>query len=179
MQAFEFAILDWIRNTLQCDFLDSVVPVISGWINHGEIWIMLALVLLLIRKTRWIGVSVALALVIDFLCCNIILKPLVARVRPCDVNTAITLLIAQPNDFSFPSGHTAVSFAAAAALKASGCRLWIAACVIAIIMGFTRLYLYVHWPSDVVAGAIVGVFAGFAGHRLSLKLRNLFTSRKL
>ena len=110
------------------------------------------------------------ALVLDLLCCNVILKPLVGRVRPCDVNTAVKLLIARPLDASFPSGHTAVSFAAVCALWAERSRLWIPALALALLLAFSRLYLYVHWPSDVLAGAVLGGLLGLAARPLARRL---------
>ena len=120
MQAAELAVLDWLQAHLRCDFLDAVMPWISRICDHGEIWILLAAVLLLLRKHRWTGMSLSFALILDLICCNIVLKPLVGRVRPFLVNTAVELLTAPPADASFPSGHTAASFAAVFALRASG-----------------------------------------------------------
>ena len=97
---------------------------------------------------------------------NLTLKPLVGRIRPFAVNTAVELLIAMPGDASFPSGHTACSFAAVAALKAAGSPLWKPALLVAVLMGLSRLYLYVHWPTDVLGGMVVGWFAGWIGARL-------------
>ena len=120
MQAAELAVLDWLQAHLRCDFLDAVMPWISRICDHGEIWILLAAVLLLLWKHRWTGMSLSFALILDLICCNIVLKPLVGRVRPFLVNTAVELLTAPPADASFPSGHTAASFAAVFALRASG-----------------------------------------------------------
>lgn len=156
MESVEFAILDWIQQHLRCGFLDTVLPAVSWICNHGEVWIILAAVLLLRKRDRWVGVSVALALVLDLVCCNLILKPLVDRVRPFAVNTAVELLTAPPAGRIVPSGHTAASFAAVFALKASGSRLWKPALVLAAAIAFSRLYLYVHWPSDVLFGAVLG-----------------------
>ena len=131
MESVEFAILDWIQQHLRCGFLDTVLPAVSWICNHGEVWIILAAVLLLRKRDRWVGVSVALALVLDLVCCNLILKPLVDRVRPFAVNTAVELLTAPPLDASFPSGHTAASFAAASCagrLAARASRRAVSAC---------------------------------------------------
>ena len=167
MQAAELAVLDWLQAHLRCDFLDAVMPWISRICDHGEIWILLAAVLLLLRKHRWTGMSLSFALILDLICCNIVLKPLVGRVRPFLVNTAVELLTAPPADASFPSGHTAASFAAVFALRASGSPLWKPALVLAAGIAFSRLYLYVHWPTDVLGGILVGAAAGWAGARLA------------
>ena len=171
MQAAELAVLDWLQAHLRCDFLDAVMPWISRICDHGEIWILLAAVLLLLRKHRWTGMSLSFALILDLICCNIVLKPLVGRVRPFLVNTVVELLTAPPADASFPSGHTAASFAAVFALRASGSPLWKPALVLAAGIAFSRLYLYVHWPTDVLGGILVGAAAGGAGARLADALR--------
>jgi undecaprenyl-diphosphatase len=162
VRAFEFGILNWIRTNCQTGFLDRVMPFISALCNHGEVWVALAVILLLTRKYRRTGAALALALILDGLCCNVIFKPLIARVRPCDVNTAVELLIPRPADWSFPSGHTAASFAAVGALRSEECRLWKPAFGLAVLISFSRLYLYLHWPSDVLAGAALGTALGFA-----------------
>lgn len=163
MLSFEFAVLDWIQANLQSPLMDLLMPAITALGSGGLIWIALAGILILIPKYRKAGVAVLAGLVLEVVCCNLVLKPLVARVRPCDVNTAVQLLIARPDDFSFPSGHTGASFAAVSALYAERNRLWIPALVLAAFIAFSRLYLYVHYPTDVLAGAAIGVMAGWAG----------------
>lgn len=167
MQAFEFSILDWIQLHCRSGVLDALMPALSRICDHGEVWIALALVLLVWRRHRRAGAAVACALLLDVVCCNLVLKPLVARVRPCDLNTAVALLVPRPGDGSFPSGHTASSFAATAALLAAGDGLWKPAFALAVVMSFSRLYLYVHWPSDVLAGAVLGTVLGFWAVRLN------------
>lgn len=170
MQVFEQSILDWIQLHLRCEFLDALAIVLSYLGAHGEIWILLTVCLLLSRRHRRAGLAVAVALILDVICCNLALKPLVGRIRPCDVNAAIALLVPRPGDASFPSGHTASSFAAALALADAGDRLWIPALALAFAMGLSRLYLYVHWPSDVLGGALLGALLGIAGSRLSRRM---------
>ena len=164
---FEFGILNWIQANCRTGFLDAVMPFISALCNHGEIWIALAVILLLTKRYRRTGAVLALALILDGLCCNVILKPLVARVRPCDANAAVTLLVSRPTDWSFPSGHTAVSFAAVGALLIEKNRLWKPGFVLAVLIAFSRLYLYLHWPSDVLAGAVLGAALGFSASWLT------------
>lgn len=167
MQTLEFAVLDWIRSHLRCDFLDAVLPFVTRLCDHGEIWILLVLVLLAIRRTRRQGTALACGLILDLLSCNLLLKPLVGRIRPSALRPELALLVEPPLDASFPSGHTAASFAAVFALKAAGSPLWRPALALALMIAFSRLYLYVHWPSDVLGGVLVGVLAGFLGTKLA------------
>ena len=178
MQAAEFAILDWIQAHLRCGFLDAVLPAISRTANHGELWIILAVILLLIRGQRKYGASVACGLILDLVSCNIILKPLIGRIRPFAVNGLVELLIAAPTDASFPSGHTAASFAAVFALKTAGSPLWKPALAVALVIAFSRLYLYVHWPSDVLGGALLGAAVGWAGAKIVEKADKIIAKRK-
>ena len=143
------------------------MPAVTALGDGGILWIGTAAVLLLTPRHRRTGAAIAAALVLEALCCNVILKPLVARLRPCDVNTAVQLLISRPDDFSFPSGHTGASFAAVGTMFASRDRLWIPALPLAALIAFSRLYLYVHYPSDVLAGALLGIMAGWLGSFLS------------
>lgn len=167
MTAFELSILDWIQ-TLRCGFLDAVMPVLTKLGDGGIIWIGLTLVLLCTRRYRRTGLTLVCALLLDVVCCNLVLKPLVARVRPFDMNPGVDLLISPPGDWSFPSGHTAASFASTGALYASGERMWIGAAVLSVLIAFSRLYLYVHYPTDVLAGIVIGTVLGVASRRLFL-----------
>lgn len=160
---FELSILDFIQTHLRNTVLDTVMPAITVLGNGGILWIGSTALLLLLPKTKKIGAAMAAGLLLEALCCNLILKPLVERIRPCDVNSAVQLLITRPTDFSFPSGHTGASFAATAALYFKKSRLWIPASALSVLIAFSRLYLYVHYPSDVLAGAMLGILAGWAG----------------
>ena len=179
MTQLDLSILDWIQTHLRCDFLDRVVPWITALGEFGAIWILLALVLLISPRTRKLGLAVAFALVLDLIFCNVIIKPLVARPRPFTLRPEIELLIQAPKDFSFPSGHTAASFAAAGALFFSKNRGWIPALILALAIAFTRLYLYVHFPSDVICGALLGILCGAAGAVLMKTSCNFYKARRI
>lgn len=102
----ELGILDFIQSHLRSDVLDFIMLLITKLGDGGILWICLSMILLLFRKTRKVGAAMAASLALEVLCCNVILKPFVARTRPCDVNTAVRLLVPRPSDYSFPSGHT-------------------------------------------------------------------------
>ena len=167
MQLAELAVLDWVQAHLRCGALDAVMVFLSRICDHGEVWILLAAVLLLFPKTRRAGVYLACGLLVDLAVCNLWLKPWIGRMRPFAANPNITLLVAPPSDASFPSGHTASSFAAVCALKRAGSPLWRPALVLAAGIALSRLYLYVHWPSDILGGAAVGLLAGWLGSALA------------
>lgn len=166
MLTLDFTILDFIQSHLRTGLGDMVMPLVTHLGDGGAIWIALDMGLLLCPKTRKTGAALTAALALEVLCCNLILKPFVARIRPCDINTAVQLLVPRPDDFSFPSGHTGASFAAAAALYFRKSKLWVPALILAILIGFSRLYLYVHYPTDVLTGAVLGTLLGWAGYVL-------------
>ena len=168
----EIQILDLLQN-FRTPAGDAVIPLITKLGDKGIIWILLAAVLLLIPKTRRTGAILTAALCVDLVGCSVIIKNLFARVRPFDVNTSVQLLIPKPADFSFPSGHTAASFSSAAALFFAGeKKLWKPVLALAVIIAFTRLYLYVHYPTDILGGMAVGTAAGYLGFWIITKWEN-------
>ena len=180
---FDLPILDWIRQNLQCAFLDGLMPAITRLGDAGAIWIALALVLLCFPKWRKTGLTIALALGMGLLLCNLTLKPLVGRIRPYDYQLqhfgrVIQLLIAAPSDYSFPSGHTIASFEAATVLLI-GSRKWgIIAMVLAALIAFSRLYLYVHYPTDVLTSVALGIGIALLANRLVSKGDSLLKDKK-
>ena len=175
MNGYEIQILDFIQEHLTADFLDPIMRLITLFGDGGVFWIAVCLVMLLLPKTRRLGCAMALSLIVEALLCNLLLKPLVARIRPFDVNTAIALIVKAPKDYSFPSGHTGASFAVVGALLFQKSRLWIPACVLSVLIGFSRLYLYVHYPTDVLGGILLGMFTGW----LAALMLSAFEKRKL
>ena len=157
---FDFSILNWIHEHITCSFLDFIMPKITLLGNGGVIWIVSAVIMLFFRKSRKTGIMLGSGLCSGVLIGNILLKNLVARDRPCWINKSIQLLIFVPQDYSFPSGHTMSSFIAATIIMNFNKKLGAAAFVLAAMIAFSRLYLYVHFPTDVMAGALIGIAIG-------------------
>lgn len=171
----DFSVLDFLQEHLRNGFLDFLMPVVTLLGDGGIFWIVLTVLLIVFKKTRRTGLSMAAALVIEALFCNVVLKTCVGRIRPYEINKAVKLLIKPPLDSSFPSGHTGASFAAASAMMFTGFRFWPCAAVLASLVAFSRLYLYVHFPSDVLFGAIFGIISGWLAAKIisaAFKRRN-------
>ena len=158
----ELGILDWISFHLHSRFLDTVMPIITWLGDKGLLWIVLGLGILFFHKgKRDTGFRVLLALLLGLLICNLLLKNAVGRIRPFVLNDAVQLLVTPPSDPSFPSGHTTAAVAAATVLICDHWKgRWIVL-IVAILVAFSRLYLYVHFPTDVICGALIGVFCGW------------------
>ncbi|MDD7409561.1 MAG: phosphatase PAP2 family protein [Anaerovoracaceae bacterium] len=169
MTSLDLSILDFIQAHLQSGFMDWIMPYITTLGNHGYIWIGITILFLCFKKTRKLGLAMAVGLLIQFIVINPIIKPLVERPRPFTINTAHQLLISAPEDFSFPSGHTGAGFAVVSALFFGKNRLWIPALILALLVSFSRMYLYVHYPSDILVGALIGIASGWLACRLILK----------
>lgn len=164
MNQFEIGLLDAIAQT-RTAFGDWFFALVTHLGDAGIFWIALAFAMCCVKKTRRAGAAMGTSLVCMLLLCNILLKPLVHRIRPYDVNTAVALLIGKPHDFSFPSGHTAASFAGATSLLFGGRKkLGWAMLALACVIAFSRLYLYVHYPTDVLGGMCVGTLCGWLGN---------------
>ncbi len=163
----DFAILDFIHNNLSSGFMDFILPKITFMGNKGLIWIIAAFLLIITKKYRKNGILLLIALLLGRIIGNQLLKNLIGRQRPCWINTDIHMLISVPRDYSFPSCHTLSSSAAATVLMETDKKIGIPALIIAIIMAFSRLYLYVHFPSDIIGGAVLGIAIGITVKQLS------------
>ena len=160
---WEFEILDFLQS-IHSPILTKLMSFVTFLGDAGWFWIILGIFLLCMKKYRFAGIAALTALIFDFAAANLILKPLVARPRPCWINESVEMLVRVPEDYSFPSGHTMASFAAAGALLFMGQKkIGICAVLLAVLMGVSRMYFYVHFPTDVLAGAILGLACGRVG----------------
>ena len=161
-------ILLFIQEYIRQDWMTPFWKLITSLANDGWFWILLSSILLIPRATRKAGVAALLALLINLFFTNIALKNLVGRTRPYDAVEGLTVLIDKLKSFSFPSGHTACSFAAAYAYyRCLQQKKWgIPALLLAGLIGFSRLYVGVHYPTDVIGGAIIGMFAAWIASKV-------------
>ncbi|HIR27043.1 MAG TPA: phosphatase PAP2 family protein [Candidatus Choladousia intestinigallinarum] len=173
LQMAEGSILLWIQEFLRADWLTPVMLTITKLGNLGFIWVVLSLLFLCFRKTRWAGAAGLLAVFFSLAFNNYFLKNLFERIRPYEVIDGLTLLVHKASDFSFPSGHAGSSFAAATAF------FWIlrgkigaAAYVLAFLIAFSRLYIGIHYPTDVLCGMITGSLCGLAAGVLINKAKS-------
>ena len=184
----DFSVLNSVQDFFRCTFLDYIMPIITVLGDHGIIPILIALALLIVKKTRKIGLSMAFSFIYGGLFGNLILKNLFARLRPYEavytesILHESDLLISGLSDYSFPSGHTLILFELAVVLlillKRKGKIISISSLVIAFLVAFSRLYLYVHFPSDVFAGMILGTLFGFMGVATSTYLLRYVENNK-
>lgn len=163
---WEFNVLDFIQKYFSGNFMDNIMPLISSLGNVGLIWIIFTIIMLFYKNTRKYGYTCGLSLIIMFFTCNIFIKNIVCRLRPFQIREYANLIINPPSDFSYPSGHTYASFAFATALLCCNKKLGIPAMILACAISFSRLYLYVHFPTDVIASIILGITTGILSYYL-------------
>ena len=172
---FDWMILDGIQNIFKSDFLDMVMPNLTALGEYGIIWILFGIALLISKKYRKYGVLVLVGLLLGLIIGNGILKNTIMRDRPCWIHTDVKLLIPIPKDYSFPSGHTQSAVIAATLITLANKKFGFVVIPLALLLAFSRLYLYVHFPTDIIGGAIVGLliaaFTYVVGGRL-LKIKN-------
>lgn len=154
----DFSILYWIQDNLRNSFMDFVMPLFSNLQDGGLIWISIAVVMLFFKRTRYCGIAVLFAMGIDTLITEYGIKNIVCRVRPCNLVDDVNMLVKKPTSYSFPSNHSASAFAGAVAVMLTiKKKAWtIPAFVFSGIIAFSRMYVFVHFPSDVFAGILLG-----------------------
>jgi len=167
IQALDAQILLFIQNFIRCAPLDPIMKFFSVIGNHGICWIALGLILLIPRKTRRGGFDMLLCLALSWAVSELLIKELVARPRPYTTISELQILVAPLTSFSFPSGHANASFASAMALALAFPRKGAWAFVPAALIALSRIYVGVHYPSDIVCGAIIGVVMALIVFKLS------------
>ena len=175
---FDFQILFFIRDHIRNSFLNVVVPFYTTLGDDGIIWIALGLIMLIPKKTRKCGIMVLAALIVMVVFNNLLLKNLIARARPYatypELIEDLIGVIHVPSSYSFPSGHTVSAMAVAFTVLTQHKKLGSIVLVFAILMGLSRLYVGVHFPTDVyggmIVGAIIALFVYWAEKKITPKL---------
>lgn len=157
----ELQIMDWVQSVFRCSFMDAVMPVITVLGDNGYVWLGLSFALMAFKQTRQTGFLIFGAIFIGAIICNATLKPLVERLRPCVVRPDLAILAACETGFSFPSGHTTASFAAAGVLMLTHARFAWTGMALACLIAFSRIYMGFHFPTDVLGGMVAGTLAAF------------------
>ena len=170
MGAFLEAVTTWdasvitaIYENVHSAFLTMFFRIVTLLGEGGIFWIAVAVILLFFKKTRRSGICIGASLLIGVIVGNGIIKNVVARPRPYDAIEGIESVVSHLSDYSFPSGHTVASFEAATALAMNRTKWAIPAYVGAVLVAVSRLFLFVHYPTDVICGALLGVLFGVLG----------------
>ncbi len=153
---WEFSIL-YALQEIHNPVLDKIMLFITSLGDDGWVWLAIGVICLCLKKHRKMGLQLLLSMLCTFILGNLILKNIFARPRPCDIDTAVTLLLSRPHGHSFPSGHSINSMVAAVALFLNNKKIGIPAVIVATLIGFSRLYLFVHFPTDVLGGFAIAI----------------------
>jgi undecaprenyl-diphosphatase len=160
LKKIDVSLLNWIERHARTKRMDRVMLLASRLGDWGVIWIAYALLFMCAADKRSNARTLFLAVSVCALVGNFVIKPLFRRTRPCNIDGSKTLLLQRPSDSSFPSCHTMTSFAAVVAISQAGGILGATSLVFAGMISFSRMYLFMHYPSDVLIGAIMGLAAG-------------------
>lgn len=156
-------ILLWIQEYIRNDFLTPIFKFITHLGDEGYVWIAIAVILLFVKKYRKVGLMVGASLLGSLVFNNMIIKNIVARPRPYRMIETLSILIPEPGEYSFPSGHTSSSFAAGVVLYLMLPKKYgVPAMILAFLLGISRLYVGVHYPTDVLGGMAMGTLIAFA-----------------
>ena len=169
------AILLWIQDVVRQPWLNPIMVFITHLGDKGLLWILLTLGLTIPRKTRRVGVTSMISMTLGLIVANLILKNWVARIRPYELIDGLTLMVKKAHDFSFPSGHTTNSFAAGWVMFRGLKKRWgVPALIMAILISLSRLYVGIHYPTDVLAGVVIGLCAAESARAIVAALRKRF-----
>lgn len=166
---WEFSFLYFLQE-LHNPVLDVIMVVITTLGDAGILWIATAVAMVFSKKFRKCGVAVGVALLLMEITGNMGLKELIMRDRPCWIDPTVELLVKSPESFSFPSGHTFSSFASAVTIFLYHKRVGIAAIVMAALIAFSRMYIFVHFPTDILGGMVLGILVAFIARFLTNKV---------
>ncbi|MEE8808629.1 MAG: phosphatase PAP2 family protein [Lactimicrobium sp.] len=169
IQSTDWMILQLIHTSMHSAFLDFLMPKITMLGNAGIIWFLAGMAMLISKKYRKYGIAMFIAQGTAILLCDLAMKNIFARPRPCWIEN-VQLLINMPKDYSFPSGHTLAAVIGAVIITCANHKFGWFAIPLAVLISFSRLYLFVHFPSDVLASLFLGIIIGLATVHLIRKI---------
>lgn len=164
----DFRILDLIQRKMKCRILDYIMPKISMAGNFGIVWILSAVLFWASNKYEDAGERIICGLVLGVIFGNLLLKHIFSRPRPFQIDQTRELIIRAPKDYSFPSGHTLSSVISACILVHTSGMFGMIAAVLCLMILFSRMYLYVHYPSDIAGGIVLGIIIAEVVLKLSI-----------
>ncbi len=156
---FDFAVLNALQS-IHNTFFNYFFAFFTFLGDGGIIWIVLTLVMLFIKKTRRAGITMSAGLITEFVINECFVKNLVKRPRPFTLHPYIDTIVSQPSSYSFPSGHTCTAFVSATVIFCYNKKLGVIAYITAALIGISRNYFYIHYPTDVLVGAVEGILTG-------------------
>ena len=162
----DFRILNLIQRKMRCRTLDYIMPKISALGNYGIVWILSAILFMMSKNYQNTGEKIICGLSLGVIIGNLLLKHIFSRPRPFRLDNTKELIIRAPRDYSFPSGHTLSSVISACILLHANILFGMIALVLCLMILFSRMYLYVHYPSDIAGGIILGIII----YKIVLKL---------
>ena len=160
VKSLDWAVLHFIQDNLRTDILDKVFTILTYLGDHGAVWILIAVILLFFRRTRRTAVLILIAMAAAYVIGTNMVKELVARPRPCWLDDSVVMLIKVPQDYSFPSGHTMAGTVSCFLINRTNKVLGVFSVILMLLIAFSRMYLYVHFPSDILAGLLIGIVFG-------------------
>ncbi len=167
---WEFTVLNQIQQ-IRTDFLDKLMPCITFLGQWAILWIVITILCIAFKQKRKLGISLAFNIVINTIACNLIFKSIVQRLRPYVLNESFTLIIPPEKDFfSFPSGHSMFAFGAATIIFIYNKKIGICMYLLAAMIAFSRLYLYMHFPTDVMIGSLMGIILAVFSYKIEKHL---------
>ena len=174
---WEFSFLYFLQE-LHNPVLDKIMVFITSLGDNGYLWIGVAVLMLFFKKYRKCGIGIAVSLLLMEITGNMIIKELVMRERPCWIDPTVELLVKAPSSFSFPSGHTFAGFASAVTIFLYHKKEGIVALIMAALIAFSRMYIFVHFPTDILGGIVCGIVIAFVSFAIVKKVAELLNKRK-